>query len=80
MRYMGLRDVREVNWAFIRLAMMSVADVSLFPVQDVLGLGPEARMNTPGTVGNNWRWRLSSMSGLWRLAGRLRDMARSYGR
>jgi len=80
MRYVGLRDAREVNWAFIRLAMMSVADVSLFPVQDVLGLGPEARMNTPGTVGNNWRWRLSSMSGLWRLAGRLRDMARSYGR
>lgn len=80
MNYMGLRDTREVNWAFIRLAMMSVADVSIFPVQDVLGLGPEARMNTPGTMGGNWRWRLASFDGLRKVARRLRDMTRAYGR
>ena len=80
MRYMGLRDVREVNWAFIRLAMMSVADVSVFPVQDVLGLGPEARMNRPGTTGNNWLWRLRSMRDLWRAVGRLRELTEAYGR
>jgi 4-alpha-glucanotransferase len=39
--------------------MKSVADTVLFPMQDVLGLGSEARMNTPGTLGGNWTWRLS---------------------
>ena len=50
---------REVNWIFIREVMKSVADTVLFPLQDVLGLGSEARMNTPGTLGGNWTWRLS---------------------
>jgi 4-alpha-glucanotransferase len=50
---------REVNWIFIRQVMKSVANTVLFPMQDVLGLGSEARMNTPGTLGGNWRWRLS---------------------
>lgn len=49
---------REVNWIFIREVMKSVADTVLFPMQDVLGLGSEARMNTPGTLGGNWTWRL----------------------
>ena len=50
----------EVNWIFIREVMKSVADTVLFPMQDVLGLGSEARMNTPGTLGGNWTWRLSA--------------------
>jgi 4-alpha-glucanotransferase len=49
----------EVNWIFIREVMKSVANTVLFPMQDVLGLGSEARMNTPGTLGGNWTWRLS---------------------
>ena len=49
---------RDVNWIFIREVMKSVADTVLFPMQDVLGLGSEARMNTPGTLGGNWTWRL----------------------
>ncbi|HEY4675716.1 MAG TPA: 4-alpha-glucanotransferase [Candidatus Angelobacter sp.] len=53
---------REVNWIFIREVMKSVANTVLFPMQDVLGLGSEARMNTPGTLGGNWTWRLSSDS------------------
>jgi 4-alpha-glucanotransferase len=40
--------------------MKSVADTVLFPMQDVLGLGSEARMNTPGTLGGNWTWRLNA--------------------
>jgi 4-alpha-glucanotransferase len=48
----------EVNWIFIREVMKSVANTVLFPMQDVLGLGSEARMNTPGTLGGNWTWRL----------------------
>jgi 4-alpha-glucanotransferase len=50
---------REVNWIFIREVMKSVANTVLFPMQDVVGLGSEARMNTPGTLGGNWTWRLS---------------------
>ena len=80
MKYMGLSSDRDINWAFIRLAMMSVADVSIFPVQDVLGLGPEARMNRPGTVGGNWLWRLPSMELLSRHVHRLRDLTATYGR
>jgi 4-alpha-glucanotransferase len=51
---------RGVNWIFIREVMKSVANTVLFPLQDVLGRGSEARMNTPGTLGGNWTWRLGS--------------------
>ena len=50
----------EVNWIFIREVMKSVANTVLFPMQDVLGLGSEARTNTPGTLGGNWTWRFSA--------------------
>jgi 4-alpha-glucanotransferase len=43
----------------IRAASASVADVCIFPVQDVLALGSEARMNTPATPENNWTWRMN---------------------
>ena len=56
-RYLGL-DGREVHWEFIRAALASVADTAIVPAQDLLGLGSEARMNRPGTVSGNWRWRL----------------------
>lgn len=49
----------EVNWDFIRLAMLSVADTCIIPVQDYLGLGQEARMNFPSTLGTNWKWRMA---------------------
>jgi len=44
-------------WAMMRLAMSSVSFLCVMPMQDLLMLGSEARMNTPGTVGNNWQWR-----------------------
>jgi len=46
-----------VNWVFIRTLLASVADIAIVPLQDVLGLGSEARMNLPGTVSGNWKWR-----------------------
>jgi 4-alpha-glucanotransferase len=49
----------DVVWTMIRAASTSVADVCLFPVQDILSLGSEARMNTPSTPENNWAWRLA---------------------
>lgn len=49
---------RQVHWDLIRVASMSVADLAIFPLQDMLGLGSRARMNIPGTVAGNWSWRL----------------------
>lgn len=48
----------DVRWDFIRLAMLSTADTCIIPIQDYLGLGAEARMNFPSTLGDNWKWRL----------------------
>lgn len=50
-------DGNEINWEFIRLGMMSVADQAIFPMQDYMGLGGEHRMNFPGTSSGNWLWR-----------------------
>ena len=48
----------EIHWGLIRGVHSSVSDLAIVPVQDILGLGTEARMNTPGTSSGNWRWRL----------------------
>jgi 4-alpha-glucanotransferase len=55
--YLGSINQEGVHWAFIRAAQGSVADLSIVPLQDVLGLASEARMNTPSRPDNNWRWR-----------------------
>ena len=52
-------DGREMHWTMIRAALASVADTAIVPMQDVLGLGSEARMNMPGRIGDNWRFRFS---------------------
>ena len=49
---------KEKYWDFIRLAMMSVSNTCITPVQDVMGLGAEARLNHPSTLGMNWKWRM----------------------
>ena len=54
--YVG-RSEDGIHWAFIRAAQCSAANLSIIPLQDVLGLGSEARMNTPSLHGGNWRWR-----------------------
>ena len=56
--YLG-RCEDGIHWAFIRAALNSVADLALVPLQDVLGLGSEARMNTPSLESGNWSWRLA---------------------
>jgi 4-alpha-glucanotransferase len=72
-------DGREMNWIMIRELMKSVADTVIFPMQDVLGLGSEARMNTPSTASGNWRWRMTGRA-QEEDARRLRQMAELYGR
>jgi len=71
---------REVNWIFIREVMSSVADTVLVPMQDVLGLGSEARMNLPGSFGRWWQWRMKPDGLDPRHAERLREFARLYDR
>ena len=60
--------------------MASVADMVLFPMQDVLGLGCDARMNTPSTASGNWRWRAHSDALRADTAARLREMVEAYER
>jgi 4-alpha-glucanotransferase len=54
--YLGF-ETEPVNWVFIRTVLASVANMAIIPLQDVFGLGSEARMNLPGTVSGNWKWR-----------------------
>jgi 4-alpha-glucanotransferase len=54
--YLG-RSHDGIHWGFVRAAYCSPASLSIVPLQDVLGLGSEARMNTPSLHGGNWRWR-----------------------
>ncbi|UCF30658.1 MAG: 4-alpha-glucanotransferase [bacterium] len=79
--YLG-RDVTadDVSWELIRVAMMSVADLTIFPMQDVLGLGDDAAMNRPATVKGNWLWRLIPGYPDEESAGRLGRMTETYGR
>ena len=79
LEYLG-SDGTEVHWAFIRAVLASVADIAIVPLQDVLGLGSEARMNLPGRPGGNWRWRLDEDALTPEIAGRLARLADMYGR
>jgi 4-alpha-glucanotransferase len=73
-------DGHEMPWTMIRTACASVADTSIVPMQDVLALGPECRMNLPGQGSGWWRWRLQwSQVHPWH-AQRLAELCRLYGR
>jgi 4-alpha-glucanotransferase len=78
-RYLDL-DGREVHWEFIRAVLASVADTAIVPVQDLLGLGSEARMNRPGSASGNWRWRLGARLLTRDVARRLALMTETYER
>ncbi|MBI3352385.1 MAG: 4-alpha-glucanotransferase [Nitrospirae bacterium] len=79
--YLG-KEVNEesIPLELIRLAMMSVANTVIIPVQDLLGLGEEARMNLPGTTHGNWEWRLLPDQLTPLLTARLAQMTLIYGR
>jgi 4-alpha-glucanotransferase len=70
----------EIHWDFIRTVFASVADVALVPMQDLLGLGSEARMNLPASSGGNWSWRFHKEEMTAELAERLKEMSATYGR
>ena len=79
LKYIGT-DGSEINWDFIRLALMSVADTAISPLQDVMGLGSEARMNRPAKRKGNWGWRFTRDMLTKGMKDRLRELTLIYGR
>lgn len=79
-RYMHLTEDEGYAWGCIRTVMTSVARLAVLPMQDVLELGAEARMNTPGTAEGNWTWRMRSGAATAALAERLAEWVRLTGR
>ncbi len=77
--YLG-DECSDVSWALIRTAYTSVAETAIVPVQDILGLGSDARMNRPGAGLDNWSWRLRAGSLTRAHAERLRRLAEITGR
>jgi 4-alpha-glucanotransferase len=77
--YMGFED-EPIHWVFIRAVLASVAAIAMIPLQDVLGLGTEARMNLPGTTTGNWRWRYRPEALTDRIRARLRQWTLLYDR
>jgi 4-alpha-glucanotransferase len=81
LRYIGYQVTsRDIAWELIRLAMMSVAATTVFPIQDVLGLGEDARMNRPSTADGNWGWRLLPGELDAGVRSRLLEITETYGR
>jgi 4-alpha-glucanotransferase len=80
-KYVGREvTVDSVHWELIRLAMQSVSDMAIFPMQDLLGLGEDARMNLPGTLEDHWGWRLQPDQLTPELASALADLTHMYAR
>jgi 4-alpha-glucanotransferase len=77
--YLGA-DGREIEWALVRAAWTSVAERAIVPLQDLLGLGSEARMNNPAQPGGNWHWRVAPDALRPELAERLRRLTGLAGR
>jgi 4-alpha-glucanotransferase len=78
--YLNFQDDADVNWVMIRAVLASVADVAIVPLQDVLGLGSAARMNLPGTVSGNWKWRYRPGALTEKLSERLQSLVNLYDR
>lgn len=78
-RYMGISG-QDIAWDMIRLAYASVADMAVVPLQDLMSLGNEARMNFPGKTGGYWKWRYTPEMLTPHIGYRLREFTELYGR
>ena len=72
--------LKDLHWPMISMIMRSRANLCVIPMQDYLGLGNEARMNQPSTVGKNWKWRAARSQFSEELKERIRKTTRIYGR
>lgn len=78
-RYMNT-DGNSIHWDFLRTCLGTIADYAIIPMQDILGLGEEGRMNVPGVAENNWAWRYRKEDISDGLAEALKETTRLYGR
>jgi 4-alpha-glucanotransferase len=78
--YLGSISPDGINWDLIRLALSSIANQTIIPLQDVLGLGTEARMNYPGKAEGNWGWCYQDGVLSQELGDRLKNLTQLYGR
>lgn len=72
--------LEDIHWDFIRLAMQSVANICIIPIQDYLGIGTEGRINVPSTVGNNWCYRMEEGDFTKELIEKIYELTKLYGR
>ena len=79
-RYLNIKGREEISWALIRAAWGTAAELAMCQMQDILDLPETARMNTPGTVVNNWQWRMKPGQLSDELAAKLRELTKIYYR
>lgn len=79
-KYLNVRRNSDLCESLIRTALGSVADTAIIPMQDYLGLGGEARVNTPSTLGGNWEWRMERDACTEKLSLHMLELAQIYGR
>ncbi len=80
LEYIGITEKDNVCKSLIRMALSSVADTAIIPMQDYLELGKEARFNTPSTLGENWKWRLDEKDITKKLAKEIHSLTKLYSR
>jgi 4-alpha-glucanotransferase len=80
LRYLGRTEWTNFHWDFIRLALSSIAALAVIPLQDILGLGSEGRMNVPGQEQGNWRWRYLPEWLTPEVGAQLAELTDIYGR
>lgn len=78
--YLGCTSSDGIHWDLIRLALASVANLAIIPLQDILGLGSEGRMNVPSQGEGNWEWRYKSGVVTQEIRTRLKNLTQTYGR
>lgn len=78
--YLGSISPDGIQWDLIRLALGSIANLAIIPLQDVLGLGTEARMNFPSVAEGNWQWRYEAGALHGELSDRLKALTKLFGR
>ena len=78
--YLGGINQEGIHWMLIRLALGSIANQAILPLQDLFGLGTEARMNTPGVASGNWAWRYDESMLTQELSGHFGYLTTLYGR
>ncbi len=79
-KYLGSKATEGFNWAMMKSAISSVADICILMMADLVGKGSEGRINTPSTVGKNWKWRIEGSNINDWLAKIIADYTETYGR